>query len=126
MLLTPDNLTIFAARYYDNPGCLDANEFEEDLLRLTYLARLFSKYADSGTIKEQLVINHFVVLFNVFPHTIAIQLIFMKLAKYLSYVKPFLVFLNKCPDIVLSGVGNPIYTSDIPMDKHLVEKLRRI
>ncbi len=126
MQLTLENLPIFAARHYDNPGCLDVNEFEEDLLRLTYLARLFSKYADSGTIKEQLVINHFVVLFNVFPHTIAIQLIFMKLAKYLSYVKPFLVFLNKCPDVVLSSSGSAIYTANIAMDKNLVEKLRRI
>lgn len=126
MELTPTNLTVFAARHYDNPGCLDDQEFEDDLLRLTYLARLFNRYSETGNIKERLAINHFVVLFNVFPTSIALQLIFFKLSAHLSYVKPFLIFLNKCPEVVFMPNSVPIHTANIIADETITQQLRRL
>lgn len=62
--LTNDNIMIFAMKAYDKPNCI-MSEFKEDMKRFNYLKRLFKRYRKLGELREQLVLNHLVVLYNV-------------------------------------------------------------
>jgi hypothetical protein len=121
-----DNFILFAARHYDNPQCLDTEEFYDDLKRFKYLKRLFGKFEESGELRERLIINHLIVLYNVFGQH-ATRMLFLKLEPYYPYLKPFLVLLNYMPDKVIIGAEcRTIYSSDIPMDQRVIEVLRKI
>lgn len=119
------NFLLFAAKNYDNPQCHDILEFQDDLQRFKYLKRLFSKYEETGEIKERLVLNHLIVLYNVFGIE-ATRMLFFKLNEYHRYLKPFLVLLNKMPEVVLGVEGKNIISSDIVMDTKIVNLLRNI
>ena len=121
--LDDENFILFAAKYYDNPQCYDADEFYDDLKRFKYLKRLFGKYEESGELRERLILNHLIILYNVFGDT-ATKMLFYKLEDYYSYLVPFLVLLHRLPERV--NVGKTIYTSDITLDMHIVEVLRKI
>lgn len=124
--LTEANALIYAAKHYDNPHFFDTIEFYEDLSRFKYLKKLFSRYEDSGEINERLVLNHLIVIYNVFGVEAATKLLFLKMDNYGSYLKPFLLLLNFLPEVI-SGVGGiNITTSDIIMDQNIVDKLRKI
>lgn len=118
-----DNFVLFAAKHYDNPQCYDAEEFYDDLKRFKYLKRLFGKYEETGELRERLILNHLIVLYNVFGD-VTTKMLFYKLDGYYSYLIPFLVLLHRLPDKV--NLGNIIYTSDIPMDNNIVNVLRKI
>ena len=64
--LTPENINMFAMKHYDNPSCVDEAEFLDDMKRFRYLKRLFRKYDTSGELKLRLIINHIIILSNVF------------------------------------------------------------
>ena len=122
------NFGVFAAKYYDNPDCLDVLEFQDDLNRIKYLKRLFKKYHDTGILKERLIINHLVVLYNVFEHEAATRMLCFKLVNYLPYLKPFLVFLNYWPQQV-EGLGVEdlvIRSEEVESDENIVVTLRKI
>jgi hypothetical protein len=121
--LDDENFILFAAKYYDNPQCYDADEFYDDLKRFKYLKRLFGKYEESGELRERLILNHLIILYNVFGDT-ATKMLFYKLEDYYSYLVPFLVLLHRLPERV--NIGKTIYTSDIALDMHIVEVLRKI
>ena len=125
--LDDSNFLLFAAKHYDNPQCHDSLEFYDDLKRFKYLKRLFGKYEESGELRERLILNHLIILYNVFGEE-ATRMLFLKLGRYLPYLKPFLVLLNYLPDKVVNiGTdGNTIYTSDIQMDARIIEVLRKI
>jgi hypothetical protein len=124
--LDESNFLLYAAKHYDNPQCLDTEEFYDDLKRFKYLKRLFGKYEETGELRERLIINHLIVLYNVFGIH-ATRMLFVKLYPYYSYLKPFLVLLNYMPDKVVVGADNTvIYSSDITMDQHIIEVLRKI
>lgn len=123
MNLNEKTFTLYAAKYYDNPHCFDVVEFEEDLKRFQYLKRLFNKYRDTGDIKERLVLNHLIILFNVFPPPACTNMLFLKLVGYYEILKPFLIFLNQMPERVI--VDNEIINdSSIPLDLNIVRLLR--
>jgi len=122
--LTDDNFTLFAARYYENPHCLTEEEFEDDLKRFRYLKRLFNKYKQTGELKDRLIINHFVVLYNVFHHRAATKMICLKLYDELSYVKPFLIMLGYWPDRIEGIDGKIVVDSDISLDMNVTNTLR--
>lgn len=122
-LIDDGNFVLFAAKYYDNPQCYDTEEFYDDLKRFKYLKRIFGKYEESGELRERLILNHLIILYNVFGD-MATKMLFYKLSNYLPYLKPFLVLLHRLPEkVVLDQV---IFTSDIPMDPKIVEVLRKI
>jgi len=123
--LTEDTFLLYAAKYYDNPQCTSTEEFYDDLKRFKYVKRLFNKYSDSGELKERLIINHIVVLNNVFSPEHAAKLMFFRLQEHLHYLKPFLIMLGILPERVVLG-DKTIITSDIPMDGHIVKVLRKI
>ena len=122
------NFLLYAAKHYDNPHCYDTVEFYEDLNRFKYVKRLLNKYQESGELKERLIINHLIVIYNVFGATAGTRLLFLKLQDQLALIKPFLVLMGTCPEKVdaVGLEGKDIHTSDIPMDPHIVETLRKI
>lgn len=124
--LTPDNILLYAMKSYDKPNCI-MSEFKEDLKRFNYLKRLFQRYRKVGDIKERLVINHLVVIYNVFGVEVSTRLLFYKLSKDdYSALKTYLLFLNYMPETVKGIKGHDIHSSDIPVDMDIAEVLRTI
>lgn len=117
------NFLIFAAKYYEN-SCYDTAEFLDDLKRFKYLKRLFVKYDENDELKERLILNHLIILYNVFNDA-ATPMLFLKLKGYYHLLKPFLILLGRLPSKVLVG-GTVIYTSDIDMDPQIITVLRKI
>ena len=97
--LTPENINMFAIKHYDNPSCVDEQEFLDDMKRFKYLKRLFRKYETSKDLKMRLVINHIIILANVFGVDAATTLLFFKIEKnHWPLLKTFLVFLGYMPE----------------------------
>jgi len=97
--LTPENINMFAMKHYDNPSCVDEKEFLDDMKRFKYLKRLFRKYETSKDLKMRLVINHIIILANVFGVDAATTLLFFKIEKnHWPLLKTFLVFLGYMPE----------------------------
>jgi len=124
--LNNDNVMIYAVKAYDKPNCI-MSEFKDDMKRFNYLKRLFKRYRSLGEIRERLVINHLVVLCNVFTPEIATRLLFYKMAKEdYSVLKTYLTFLNVMPNYVRGIKGKDIVSSEIPLDITIVNLLRTI
>lgn len=125
--LDETNFLLYAAKHYDNPQCFDTLEFYEDLSRFKYIKRLLNRYEETGELKERLIVNHLIILYNVFgPATT--RMLFFKLDGQLHLLKPFIILLGFLPERV-GGVGvenKTIITSDIPMDEKIVKLLRKI
>ena len=125
--LTANNFLIYAARNYNNPQCINTKEFLEDILRIKYVKKLITRYIEAGELRERLILNHLIVLSNVFKPPILCKILWLKMEDYLPYVKPFLILLNILPD-KLYNINNEyiIDTTLVPMDGHIVEVLRKI
>ena len=103
--LTPENINMFAMKHYDNPSCVDEQEFLDDMKRFKYLKRLFRKYDTSKDLKMRLIINHIIVLANVFGIDAATTLLFFKIERnHWPILKAFLVFLQYMPENDLMDV----------------------
>ena len=113
-------------KVYDKPNCI-MSEFKEDMKRFNYLKRLFFRHRKTGEVKERLILNHLVVLCNVFGPEPATRLLFFKMAKedYPS-LKTYLVFLSCMPDTVRGIKGKDIISSEIPVDTSVANVLRTI
>ena len=97
-ILTPETIDIFALRHYDNRGA-SKEEFEDDMKRFKYLKRLFRKYDASKEFKARLIVNHIIILANVFGIDAATTLLFFKIDKqHWSMLKTILIFLNYMPE----------------------------
>ena len=96
--LTEENFTLFAMKHYDNPHCRGVNEFNDDLKKFKYLKRLFRKYKAGGGLKERLILNHIIVIYNLFGVDAASNMLFFKIdKKYWPQLKSFLMYLNVMP-----------------------------
>jgi len=124
--LTEDNFQLFAMKYYANPHCTDLLEFHDDLKRIRYVKRLFKKYKDTGELKERLILNHLVVLYNMFEARAMTRMLFLKLEDYHDYLKPFLIMLNYWPTQIGLVDGKRIVDSDVSLDSGIVKVLRDI
>ena len=123
MKLNNDNFLMYAMHHYDNPQCNTVSEFEEDLKRFYYIKKLFSRYRADGVVRERLVLNHIIVLYNLFGDTTT-NMLFHKINKEdWSTLVTFLVYLNRMPEIV---EFHNIKLSDIPLDESVVLVLREI
>jgi hypothetical protein len=122
------NFGVFAAKYYDNPDCLDMLEFQDDINRIKYIKRLFKKYHDTGVLKDRLIINHLIVLYNVFEHEACTKMLTFKLVNYLPYLKPFLELLSYWPDRIEGlGVEDVVLKSEeVDSDEYIVQTLGKI
>ena len=97
--LTPENINMFAIKHYDNPSCVDEAEFLYDMKRFRYLKRLFRKYDTSGELKLRLIINHIIILSNVFGVDATTTLLFFKIERnHWSILKTLLIYLHFMPE----------------------------
>jgi len=116
--LTPENINMFAIKHYSNPSCVDEQEFLDDMKRFKYLKRLFRKYDTSKDLKMRLIINHIIILANVFGVEAATTLLFFKIEKnHWSILKSFLIFLHYMPENDLM---------EIPINHQVMGKLGQI
>ena len=81
--ISEENFVLVAAKYYDNPQCTSTEEFYDDLNKFKYIKRLFNKYVETGDLKERLILNHIVVLTNVFSPEMTSGLLFVKLGNWM-------------------------------------------
>jgi len=96
--LNESNYMLFAIKFYDNPQAVTKDDFEADLKRIRYIKRLLKRYKNTGELKIHLILNHLIILFNVF-HEAAVPLLFYNLEEDLwPAIKSFLVFLNRIPE----------------------------
>ena len=116
--ITPQNVIMYAIKNYDNPQCEGEKEFEDDLKRFKYVKRLLRRYYDTGVLKERLLLNHLIVLNNVFSAEAATTLLLYKIQPtYWPALKSFLIFLNTITDDDLK---------DIEEDKQILEVLGKV
>lgn len=124
MLLRESTFLLYASKYYDNPHCSDVSEFEEDLKRIQYLRKLFGRYRQCGELKERLILNHLIILYNLFGPE-ATNMLFMRLEEYHDLLKPFVEYLNFMPEVVVYEDRN-INKKSITSDKYIQEILKEI
>lgn len=124
--LHDENFMIFAMKSYDKPNCI-MSEFEEDLKRLKYVKRLIKRYRITGELKERLILNHLIILANVFGVESSVKMLFYKLDRDdYDILKTFLLYLNYMPKLVLGVKGSNIHSSDISVDLFVAKRLRDI
>ncbi len=93
--ITSKNFIMYAIKNYSNPQCEGENEFYDDMKRFKYIKRLLKKYKTTGVLKERLLLNHIIVLRNLFGAEACVTLLLFKTQKeYLEVLKSFLIFLN--------------------------------
>ena len=96
--LNESNYLLFAIKFYNNPQAVTREDFESDLKRIRYIKRLLKRYKNTGELKIHLILNHLIILFNVFDDA-AVPLLFYNLERDLwPAIKSFLVFLNRVPE----------------------------
>ncbi len=96
--LTDQNFIMMALKTYENPACESMEEFQEDLHRIKYIKRLFSKYHKSGELRERLILNHIIVLNNLFGTEFCVRMLFFNVTQeHHSYLKAFLDYLKYLP-----------------------------
>jgi len=109
----------YASQVYDNPQCMSEEEFDEDLNRIKYIKRLFYRYEKTRELKLRLILNHIIILNNVFGSEGCSRLLFYKIdEKYYSYLKSFLLYLEYLPNIIPELDLETICT-DHRVDEHL-------
>lgn len=124
--LNDDNFLIYAMKAYSSPHCI-MSEFESDLKRTKYLKKLFRRYKATGDLKERLILNHIILLYNVFGIEPATRILFYKIdERDYDILKTFLLYLNYMPEKPMSVKGKIIIPSDILIDLHIAEILRSL
>jgi len=119
--LKEENYDLFVREMYDNPACESESEFQEDLNRIKYIKRLFSRFDKTGELKIRLILNHIIILNNVFKYGSCTRLLFYKLdVEYYGMLKSFLGYLKLMP-INIPEVDLEIIVSDHRIDIQLKE-----
>ncbi len=118
--LNEDNFLLFAIKNYENPQAVTKDDFQKDLNHFKYIKRLLKRYKKTGDLKTHLLINHFIVLYNIFGEATT-PMLFFKLEKDMwSQVKTFIIFLNRLPQFPKTYIHN------IPVDINCLEQLQKI
>lgn len=118
--LNDDNYILFSIKYYDNPQAVTQEDFFEDLNRFKYIKKLLRKYIKTGDLKTSLLINHLIIVFNIFNDA-ALPLLFFKLEKELwSSLKTFLLYLDRIPEYPKT------FINDIKIDETCLKILKSI
>jgi hypothetical protein len=118
--LNEDNFLLFAIKNYENPQAVTKEDFEKDLNHFKYIKRLLKRYKKSGELKTHLILNHFIILYNIFGEATT-PMLFFKIEKELwCPLKSFIIFLNRLPEYPKSGIHN------IQVDLYCLEELYKI
>ena len=120
--LTEQNFFMMAIKTYENPACESMEEFQEDLNRIKYIKRLFSKYEKSGELRERLILNHIIVLNNLFGTEFCTRMLFFNIdSSHHSYLKTFLYYLNYLPNSIPE-----LNLNYVSLDSRILAKLEGI
>ena len=118
--LNEENFLLFAIKHYENPQAVTREDFDKDLSRFRYVKRLLKRYKSTGELKVHLLINHFIILYNIFGEATT-PMLFYKIDNSLwSCIKTFVIFLDKLPEYPHT------YIHDIEVDSICLEALQRI
>jgi hypothetical protein len=118
--LTEENFLLFAIKHYENPQAVTKEDFDKDLNHFKYIKRLLKRYKNTGELKTHLLLNHFIILYNIFGDATT-PMLFYKIEKDLwEVMKTFIMFLNKLPDYP------KCYIHDIKVDLSCLEELQKV
>ena len=124
--LNEDNFMMYAVKCYTSPNCI-MSELESDIKRIKYLKRLFRRYKSTKSLKERLILNHIILLNNVFGAEHMPRMLFYKIdERDYDVLKTFLAYLNLLPDFVYGVDGKNIIVSNIPYEESVAEILSQI
>lgn len=116
--ISSNNFMMYAIKHYENPHCEGEKEFHDDMKRFKYIKRLLKKYKVSGVLKERLLLNHIIILRNLFGNEACVTLLLYKThQEHLAALKSFLLFLNMIGDDELKTIDQ---------DDHVFDVLRKI
>ena len=116
--LNEENFTLFAIRHYDNPQCTSTEEFYEDIRRFRYLKRLLKRYHRTGELRERLILNHLIILSNVFGVSNAIKMLQYKIDDdYWPVLKTCLLYLDYIDEE---------WEVEIPLDQKAIKRMREM
>ena len=125
--ITEQNFILYAMKFYDNAQCLSEQDFYNDLKIIKYIKRLLNRYKKTGELKTRLMLNHIIMLGNVFPVAVLTRILVLKIPEeYWSELKTFLIFLKYMPDSIDSINGRIVISSDISLNLEIAEELRKI
>ena len=118
--LNESNYLLFAIKFYDNPQSVTREDFESDLKRIRYGKRLLKRYKNNGELKVHLILNHLIILFNVFNEA-TVPLLFYNLDEELwPAIKSFLIFLNRVSEYPKTKVN------EIEADEYCLQQLKEL
>ena len=118
--LNEDNFLLFAIKHYENPQAVTKEDFDRDLNHFKYIKRLLKRYKNSGQLKTHLLLNHFIILYNIFGEA-ATPMLFFKIEKELwATMKSFIMFLGKMPEYPKTSIH------DIQVDLYCLSQLYQI
>ena len=121
--LNDGNFLVYAMHHYDNPQCHSLAEFEEDIKKFLYLKKLLSRYKNNSELRERLILNHIIVLYNIFGES-ATRMLFHKIDETCwDSLITFLVYLDRMPE-TLPEFG--IVLSNVVLDETIIATLRKI
>lgn len=124
--LNEDNFMMYAMKCYESPNCV-MSEFEGDIKRTKYLKRLFRRYKVTKTLKERLILNHIILLNNVFGPEVTSRILFYRIdERDYDILKTFLLYLGIMPEMIWGINGKNIRSADIAVDMNIAEILRNI
>jgi hypothetical protein len=118
--LNEDNFLLFSIKNYENPQAVTKEDFEKDLNHFKYIKRLLKRYKNTGELKTHLLLNHFIILYNIFGEATT-PMLFFKIEKELwPIMKTFIIFLDKLPEYP------KCYIHDIKVDEYCLSELCKI
>lgn len=122
--LTDKNFMLYCARHYNNPACVDQAEFLDDLKRIKYVKKCISRYVSTGDLKERLILNHLIVLYNVFGAEHLPRILFLKMREQLMFIRPFMELLSIWPDHVFNvGKDDVVDLTEVKPDQSIIKRL---
>ena len=125
--INENNIEFFCMQHYDNPQCINTEDYSEDMKRFKYLKRHLNHYLASGELKERLILNHLIMIYNLFDNESGTRILFYKIEESSwAVLKPFLIYLKRMPNRVKGIRGKDIRDSDITLDQHVVNQLRSL
>jgi hypothetical protein len=118
--LNEDNFLLFAIKHYENPQAVTKEDFDRDLNHFKYIKRLLKRYKNTGQLKTHLLLNHFIILYNIFGEATTAMLFFKIESELWSAMKSFIIFLGRFPEYPKSGIH------DIQVDMNCLTELYKI
>ena len=118
--LTSENFLLFAIKHYENPQAVTKEDFEKDLNHFKYIKRLLKRYRNTGELKAHLLLNHFIILYNIFGEGTTAMLFYIIEEEMWTIMKTFVVFLDKLPEYP------KCFIHDVEIDEYCLSELGRI